>query len=147
MYEQQTGSLPGIGSTRNALSRQQDIGFVGLGRMGSAMAANLASAGHRITAYVRHHDQMDKMAKLGLDPTADITRLFGCEIVISMLPDDDAVRDVVFGNKDARAKVWPRASRPAPVISRWSRSAPRRRLAPRASMRVASWYMWQRRGF
>jgi 3-hydroxyisobutyrate dehydrogenase-like beta-hydroxyacid dehydrogenase len=104
MYEEQTGSLPGVGGARNALSRQQGIGFVGLGRMGSAMAANLASAGHRITAYVRHQDQMDRLAKLGLDPTPDITRLFGCEIVVSMLPDDDAVRDVVFGNKDARGE-------------------------------------------
>ena len=101
MYEQQTGSLPGVGGARNTLPRRQEIGFVGLGRMGSAMAANLASAGHRMIAYVRHQDQMDTLAKLGVAPTTDITRLFGCEIVVSMLPDDDAVRDVVFGNKDA----------------------------------------------
>jgi len=76
------------------------IGFIGLGRMGSAMAANLASAGHRVIAYVRHRDQMDKLTTPGLAPTLDIAGVFGCDIVISMLPDDDAVRDVVFGRKD-----------------------------------------------
>jgi 3-hydroxyisobutyrate dehydrogenase-like beta-hydroxyacid dehydrogenase len=30
-------------------------------------------------------------------PTMDIAKLFDCEIVISMLPDDAAVRAVVFG--------------------------------------------------
>src|SRR5947207_2861454 len=76
------------------------IGFIGLGRMGSAMAANLASAGHRVIAYVRHRDHMDKLTTPGLAPTLDIAGVFGCDIVISMLPDDDAVRDVVFGRKD-----------------------------------------------
>jgi|SRR5579862_4251679 len=101
MYEKRTGSMPGADSTQKTPSPQHDIGFVGLGRMGSAMAANLAAAGHRVIAYVRHQDQLDRLAKIGLDPTVDITKLFGCEIVISMLPDDDAVRAVVFGNADA----------------------------------------------
>jgi 3-hydroxyisobutyrate dehydrogenase-like beta-hydroxyacid dehydrogenase len=74
-----------------------EIGFVGLGRMGAAMAANLAAVGFRVIAYVRRPNQVAKLAALGLQPTTDITRLFGCETVISILPDDDAVRDVVFG--------------------------------------------------
>ena len=77
-----------------------EIGFVGLGHMGTAMAANLAAAGHRVTAYVRRPDQMDKLAALGLKPTTEITNLFDREIVISMLPDDTAVRDVVLGRED-----------------------------------------------
>jgi 3-hydroxyisobutyrate dehydrogenase-like beta-hydroxyacid dehydrogenase len=79
---------------------QGEIGFVGLGRMGTAMGANLAAAGRRVIAYVRRPDQMGKLAALGLKPTTDITDLFDCEVVISMLPDDDAVRDVVFGDED-----------------------------------------------
>jgi 3-hydroxyisobutyrate dehydrogenase-like beta-hydroxyacid dehydrogenase len=77
-----------------------DIGFVGLGHMGTAMAANLAGAGHRVTAYVRRADQMDKLAALGLKPTIEITSLLDCDVVISMVPDDNAVRDVVFGRED-----------------------------------------------
>ncbi len=79
---------------------QGEIGFVGLGHMGAAMAANLAAAGCRVTAYVRRPDQMGKLVALGLEPTTEITKLFDCEVVISMLPDDDAVRDVVFGRPD-----------------------------------------------
>jgi 3-hydroxyisobutyrate dehydrogenase-like beta-hydroxyacid dehydrogenase len=76
---------------------QGEIGFVGLGHMGTAMAANLAAAGRRVIAFVRRPEQMGKLVALGLRPTTDITKLFDCEVVISMLPDDDAVRDVVFG--------------------------------------------------
>ncbi len=79
---------------------QREIGFVGLGHMGTAMAANLAAAGHRVIAYVRRPDQMDKLVALGLKPTTDITDLFDREVVISMLPDDTAVRDVVLGRED-----------------------------------------------
>jgi 3-hydroxyisobutyrate dehydrogenase-like beta-hydroxyacid dehydrogenase len=85
-------------SATNASSAE--IGFIGLGRMGSAMAANLAAAGDRVTAYVRHADQIPKLAADHLQPTTDITRLFDCEIVVSMVSDDAAVRDIVFGRKD-----------------------------------------------
>ena len=44
------------------------IGFVGLGRMGTAMAANLAIAGHRVIAYVRRPEQMGRLMALGLKP-------------------------------------------------------------------------------
>ena len=76
------------------------IGFVGLGHMGRAMATNLAAAGYRVIAYIRRPDRMSELAALGLEPTTDITALLGCTVVISMLPDDDAVRDVVFGRSD-----------------------------------------------
>jgi 3-hydroxyisobutyrate dehydrogenase-like beta-hydroxyacid dehydrogenase len=77
-----------------------EIGFVGLGRMGAAMAANLAAEGQRVIAYVRRADQIGKLEALGLRPTRDIGELFHCEIVISMLPNDDAVREIVFGRGD-----------------------------------------------
>jgi NAD binding domain of 6-phosphogluconate dehydrogenase len=67
--------------------RPDDIGFVGLGRMGAAMATNLAAAGHRVIAYVRRAKQMDGLTALGLKPTTDVTSLFNCKVVISMLPD------------------------------------------------------------
>src|SRR5882757_2063859 len=77
-----------------------DIGFIGLGHMGTAMAANLAASGRRVIAYVRRPDQIGKLEALGLRPTTDIGDLLHCEVVISMLPDDDAVREIVFGRKD-----------------------------------------------
>jgi 3-hydroxyisobutyrate dehydrogenase-like beta-hydroxyacid dehydrogenase len=78
------------------------IGFVGLGHMGTAMAANLAATGRRVAAYVRQADQMGTLIGLGLRPTLEFADLFDCEVVISMLPDDAAVRDVVLGREDAK---------------------------------------------
>jgi 3-hydroxyisobutyrate dehydrogenase-like beta-hydroxyacid dehydrogenase len=79
---------------------QGRIGFVGLGRMGSVMAANLAAGGCRVTAYIRHPERCEELAALGLHPSLDIGDLFECDIVISMLPDDAAVHSTVFGRND-----------------------------------------------
>jgi 3-hydroxyisobutyrate dehydrogenase-like beta-hydroxyacid dehydrogenase len=77
------------------------IGFVGLGRMGAAMAANLVAAGLPVIAYVRRPDQIGKLETVGLRATTDIGDLLHCEVVVSMLPDDDAVQEIVFGRRDA----------------------------------------------
>jgi 3-hydroxyisobutyrate dehydrogenase-like beta-hydroxyacid dehydrogenase len=77
-----------------------EIGFVGLGHMGTAMAANLAATGRRVIGYVRRPDQINRLEALGLRPTTDIGDLLDCEVVISMLPDDAALREVVFGRSD-----------------------------------------------
>jgi 3-hydroxyisobutyrate dehydrogenase-like beta-hydroxyacid dehydrogenase len=68
--------------------------------MGTAMAANLAASGRRVIAYVRRPDQIGRLEALGLKPTTAVGDLLDCKVVISMLPDDDAVRDVVFGRRD-----------------------------------------------
>jgi 3-hydroxyisobutyrate dehydrogenase-like beta-hydroxyacid dehydrogenase len=90
------GLKPGAANPR-ALG---EIGFVGLGRMGAAMAANLAAKGRPVIAYVRRQDQIARLEALGLRPTTDIGDLLHCEVVISMLPDDAAVREIVFGRAD-----------------------------------------------
>jgi 3-hydroxyisobutyrate dehydrogenase-like beta-hydroxyacid dehydrogenase len=79
---------------------QGKIGFVGLGRMGTAMAANLVAVGREVIVHVRRPDRIDELATLGLRPSSNITDLFDCEVVITMLPDDDAVLDVVFGRSE-----------------------------------------------
>src|SRR5450759_4087454 len=61
-----------------------DIGFVGLGRMGTVMAANLAASGAQVIIDVRNPDQIDKLKALDLEPTTDIAKLFECKVVISM---------------------------------------------------------------
>ncbi|MDB5652324.1 MAG: 6-phosphogluconate dehydrogenase, NAD-binding [Hyphomicrobiales bacterium] len=76
------------------------IGFVGLGHMGMAMAANLAASGNRVTGYVRHPDRAVALAGLGLFLTSEMGSIFDCDIVVTMLPDDAAVREVVFGRED-----------------------------------------------
>ncbi|MGA9854378.1 MAG: NAD(P)-dependent oxidoreductase [Gammaproteobacteria bacterium] len=92
--------VPESSRSSGRLPGQFNIGFIGLGHMGTEMAANLAASGQHVIAYVRRPDQMDKLVVLGLKPTTDLTKLFDCEIVISMVSDDTAIRDVVFGRQD-----------------------------------------------
>ena len=98
----ETTPLAKTNRSENPLGAKGNIGFVGLGRMGTAMAANLAAAGAYVTAYVRRPDQMQKLEALDLKPTTDFTKLFECSVVISMVPDDDAAREIVFGRSDVR---------------------------------------------
>jgi 3-hydroxyisobutyrate dehydrogenase-like beta-hydroxyacid dehydrogenase len=74
-----------------------EIGMVGLGRMGTEIAANLASSGWEVIAYIRRPDRINTLAALGIRPTVSLESVAGCDIVISMLPDDNAVRDVICG--------------------------------------------------
>jgi 3-hydroxyisobutyrate dehydrogenase-like beta-hydroxyacid dehydrogenase len=75
------------------------VGFIGLGRMGIAMATNLARSGRKVTGFVRSPERLEELFGLGVDPSVEIGELFDCSIVISMLPDDSAVRAVVSGPK------------------------------------------------
>jgi 3-hydroxyisobutyrate dehydrogenase-like beta-hydroxyacid dehydrogenase len=74
------------------------IGFVGLGRMGSAMAANLAAEGYQVVAFLRRPRPPAEIAGLAVEPVAEIADLADCSLVITMLPDDRAAREVVLGS-------------------------------------------------
>jgi 3-hydroxyisobutyrate dehydrogenase-like beta-hydroxyacid dehydrogenase len=80
------------------------IGFIGLGHMGSAMAANLAAGGRAVIGYLRQPERNAELKALGIKPTNKLTDLFDCDIVITMLPDDAAAHEIVFGGSSpARA--------------------------------------------
>jgi 3-hydroxyisobutyrate dehydrogenase-like beta-hydroxyacid dehydrogenase len=89
--------LPINGGHRQHRPLDESIGFVGLGRMGSAMAANLAAGGCRVIAFIRRPERAAEIRALGVEPKLSIADLFDCDFVISMLPDDAAVRETVFG--------------------------------------------------
>src|SRR6478752_9429964 len=76
----------------------QSIGFIGLGHMGSAMAANLAKGGLAVLGYVRKAARKAELKALGIQPTNDMTDLFGCDVVITMVSDDAAAHEIIFGN-------------------------------------------------
>jgi 3-hydroxyisobutyrate dehydrogenase-like beta-hydroxyacid dehydrogenase len=48
---------------------------------------------------------MGTLLALGLKPTTDLADLFGCAVVISMLPDDDAVREVALGHQGQKGLI------------------------------------------
>jgi 3-hydroxyisobutyrate dehydrogenase-like beta-hydroxyacid dehydrogenase len=51
-----------------------------------------------VIGFVRHPEQLRELFALGLEPSVEIADLFNCAVVISMLPDDRSVREVVFGH-------------------------------------------------
>ena len=53
---------------------------------------------------MRRPDQAQQLAALGLGPTTQMADLFDCGVVVSMVPDNSAVRDVVLGREDAGVK-------------------------------------------
>jgi 3-hydroxyisobutyrate dehydrogenase-like beta-hydroxyacid dehydrogenase len=74
------------------------IGFIGLGKMGSAMARNLLRAGHQVAVYNRSRQKAEALAGEGAraaDSPADACR--ESQAVITMLADDPAVEQIVFG--------------------------------------------------
>jgi 3-hydroxyisobutyrate dehydrogenase-like beta-hydroxyacid dehydrogenase len=89
----------GAGPSDAAAGSFDQVGFIGLGRMGTAMATNLVAAGFKVRAYVRQPARAAELTALGLIPTSNIRDLFGCGIVATMVTDDQAVRDIFFGNQ------------------------------------------------
>ncbi|WP_405056890.1 2-hydroxy-3-oxopropionate reductase [Kribbella sp. NBC_01505] len=82
------------------------IGFIGLGIMGSHMAANLLAAGHAVTGYDVVPAAVDRLAQAGGKPAADIaSAVAGAEVVITMLPDSPQVNEVVLGPDGVLAAV------------------------------------------
>ncbi|HEX3363622.1 NAD(P)-dependent oxidoreductase [Phenylobacterium sp.] len=74
------------------------IGFIGLGRMGAGMAANLLKAGHEVTVYNRSPAKTAALAAQGAKVAVTIADACRGEAVLTMLANDQAVEDVVFGD-------------------------------------------------
>src|ERR1022692_1220496 len=74
------------------------IGFIGLGRMGSAMAANLVKAGHELTVFNRSREKARALVELGAREAASIADACHAQAVITMLADDNAVGDTVWAD-------------------------------------------------
>jgi 3-hydroxyisobutyrate dehydrogenase-like beta-hydroxyacid dehydrogenase len=73
------------------------VGFIGLDNMGSAMAANLLAAGHALTVYNRTPAKADILVAKGSRLAKTPADAAQGEIVITMLADDHAIEQVVFG--------------------------------------------------
>ena len=74
------------------------IGFIGLGHMGSAMAANLVKAGHHVTVFNRSPEKRRKLVELGAHEAARIADACRGEAVITMLADDAALSSVALAD-------------------------------------------------
>jgi len=75
------------------------IGFIGLGLMGLPMARNLARAGYRVAAHDMNAEALARACDATGAEAPGSLKATGkaCDAVITMLPDGNAVRAVVFG--------------------------------------------------
>jgi 3-hydroxyisobutyrate dehydrogenase-like beta-hydroxyacid dehydrogenase len=88
------------------------VGFIGTGGMGSGMAANLIKAGYRLVVNDLRREQAKGLEAEGAqfkDSPKAVAE--SCELVLSMLPNNDAVRAVGLGKgglaeATTGAKVW-----------------------------------------
>lgn len=88
------------------------VGFIGTGGMGSGMAANLIKAGYRLVVNDLRREQAKGLEAAGAqfkDSPKAVAE--SCELVLSMLPNNDAVRAVGLGKgglaeATTGAKVW-----------------------------------------
>jgi 3-hydroxyisobutyrate dehydrogenase-like beta-hydroxyacid dehydrogenase len=79
-------------------SMMTKIAYLGMGTMGSGMAANLTKAGHEVSAWNRTPKTSPVLQDAELRVTTDLaTALEGAEVVMYCLSDDTAVDDLVFG--------------------------------------------------
>ena len=81
----------------------EPVGFVGLGIMGSRMAASLARAGHPVTAYNRTREKAEAWVAEHGGQVADTPRdaAAGAAAVITMVVDGAQVEEVLLGEDGA----------------------------------------------
>lgn len=74
------------------------VGFIGLGKMGIPMAQNLIKAGYELLVYNRSRAKADLLVTEGAKfINTPCNLLKECEVVILMVADDQATRDVIIG--------------------------------------------------
>ena len=71
-----------------------EVGFIGVGRMGSAMVGSLLQAGHRVHGGTLSDKAMQQATAAGAVAATNAKEAFRGDAVLSMLPNDEAMRGV-----------------------------------------------------
>jgi 3-hydroxyisobutyrate dehydrogenase len=84
------------------------IGFIGLGNMGLPMAQNLIKAGHPVCGYDVSAEALDKFSAAGgiAVRSLDVASM-GVDLIITMLPAREQVREVYLGQGGVLASAAP----------------------------------------
>jgi lactate dehydrogenase-like 2-hydroxyacid dehydrogenase len=82
-----------------------DIGFIGLGRMGAGMAASLQRAGNTLTVYNRTLGKDEELVRAGAKRATRIAEVCNGDAVVTMLADDSALENVVYGEDGLLANL------------------------------------------
>lgn len=80
------------------MSELPRIGLIGLGRMGQSIGRRLLASGYRLTVHNRTQTKAEVLIAAGAEWAATPAALAAeCDIVLTVLRDDTAVRDVYTG--------------------------------------------------
>ena len=74
------------------------VGFVGLGKMGSGMARSLLRAGAELVVWNRSPGPAEELEREGARRAKDVVEVFQAEVVVTMLATDASIRETIFGN-------------------------------------------------
>src|SRR6186713_764578 len=86
------------------------VGFIGLGRMGQAMASRILGGGHDLVVFNRTELKTMNLVEAGALAATSIAGACECrEIVITMVTDDASLQTVVFGPGGVRDSLAPGA--------------------------------------
>lgn len=100
------------------------IGFIGLGIMGSRMAANLQKNGYPVAVFNRTRNKADVLVSAGAEWAATAAALAErAEIIFTMLAHPDAVEDAALGKdgfltRTAAGRLWVDCSTVNPSFTR-----------------------------
>jgi 3-hydroxyisobutyrate dehydrogenase len=85
-----------------------NLGFIGLGAMGSRIAERLQRAGHSMTVYDRNAKRVEALAAKGAAAARTPAEVAArSEIVLSCVADDSAVEEVLLGRHGALEQARP----------------------------------------
>ena len=77
----------------------KNIGFIGLGNMGFEMIQNLSKANYNLIGYDINKSIYEELNAKNINTTNNIDEIFKiCDVIITMLPDGDAVKKVYTEN-------------------------------------------------
>jgi len=82
-----------------------EVGLIGLGKMGTGIAKSLLRAGHRLTVFNRTRDRAEALRLDGAVVAESVAEASQGEVVLTMLADDAALEDVVFGDAGILASL------------------------------------------
>lgn len=87
-----------------------DVGFIGLGRMGRPMASNLCRKGFRLSVYDVTPAAVSALEELQAHGAASVAEAAaGADVIVTMLPNSQIVREVVAGANGVLANAKPGA--------------------------------------
>ncbi len=84
--------------------KQHKLGWIGIGRMGYAMAQRLAQGGCDIAVWNRTKSKAESLAQYGAKVVDTLPDLAACDIVFTMVSTGKDVKEVLFGANGVMSK-------------------------------------------